>query len=247
MKLNKTIKISSVIAGLLLQYSCSSDYDTFGVSQVTNYPILQVLGDNPMLVQLGANFTDPGVNATESGLPIDFTTKYTGIYRGENSLNTSIADKYVATYTAVNKDGFSASATRNIFVYKTGDFVNSIEGLYKSKVTRTPSQGSVGANTELKYVLIWKNSDNTYEVSDAIGGYYDIGRAYGATYAARGLKINYQSGQASVASQPNAGVGTFGGNLSINNLTVNSTNKTIIISSTWDSGYNFVSTLTQVN
>ncbi|TXF77360.1 immunoglobulin-like domain-containing protein [Chryseobacterium sp.] len=247
MKIKNIIKIAAINASaLIFAVSCSSDSDTFGLSDVTNYPVLEVLGNSPAFVQLGGSYTDPGVKATENGVVIPFETSYQGDYRGANTLNLNVADRYTAVYSAVNKDGFSATANRSIYVYKTGDFLTSIEGLYESKVVRTPSQGAVPANIPLKYVIIWKNTDGTYEVSDAIGGYYDLGRSYGTTYASRGLKLNYTAGIATVASQPN-GVGVFGGNVMVSNVTVNATTKTIVIPSTWDSGYNFTATLTQIN
>lgn len=247
MKIKNIIKIIAVNTTLVAAFtSCSSDYDTLGVSDITNYPILEVLGANPALVEAGTSYTDPGVNATEGGQTIDYTTSYKGDYRGASSLDLNTPDRYTATYKAVNQDGFSATANRQIFVYKTGDFVSSIEGLYESKVVRTPSQGAVSASTALKYVIIWKNANGTYQLTDAIGGYYDLGRAYGVTYASTGLTLNYAGGVATVASQPN-GVGAFGGSLVVGNVTVNPATKTIVVPSSWDSGYNFTVTLTQVN
>lgn len=246
MKIKNIFKLAGFASLFCATLSCSSDYDTLGVSDETNYPVLEVLGDSPAFVQLGGTYSDPGVTATENGVAIPFTTSYKGDYRGANTLNLSVADRYTAAYSAVNKDGFSASANRNIYVYRTGDFVSSIEGLYTSKVVRTPSQGAVSANTSLNYVIIWKNADGTYELTDAIGGYYDLGRSYGPTYASRGLKLNYAAGVASVVSQPN-GVGAFGGNVVVSGVTVDPVTKTIVVPSAWDSGYNFTATLTQVN
>lgn len=246
MKIKNILKVAGYAAVLSTAVSCSSDYDTFGVSDETNYPVLEILGDSPAFVQLGSSYTDPGVNASENDVIIPFTTAYKGDYRGANTLNLNVADRYTAIYTAVNKDGFSATANRNIYVYKTGDFVTSIEGLYESKVVRSPLQGVVSATIPLKYVIIWKNTDGTYELTDAIGGYYDLGRSYGPTYASVGLKLNYTAGAATVAAQPN-GVGAFGGNIVVSGVTVNPITKTIVVPSTWDSGYNFTVTLTQVN
>ncbi|MBW8359376.1 MAG: DUF5011 domain-containing protein [Weeksellaceae bacterium] len=246
MKIKNILRLTGLAAVLGVVVSCSSDYDTFGVSNETNYPVLEVLGDSPAFVQLGGSYTDPGATASENGVSIPFTTSYQGDYRGANTLNLNVADRYTAVYSAINKDGFSATANRKIFVYRTGDFITSIEGLYESKVVRTPSQGVVSPTTSLKYVIIWKNADGTYELTDAIGGYYDLGRSYGPTYASRGLKLNYTAGVATVAAQPN-GVGAFGGSIVVSGVTVDPLTKTIVVPSAWDSGYNFTATLTQVN
>ncbi|MBB4807412.1 hypothetical protein HNP38_002718 [Chryseobacterium defluvii] len=247
MKYNKIIKFFAInVLTFFVATSCSSDHETSNVSNITNYPVLELKGSNPTLVQLGSSFTDPGISATENNSPIPYETTYKGDYRGGSALNLSVSDRYVATYKATNKDGFFAVFNRNIYVYKTGNFIDSIEGLYMSRVVRTPAQGVVSPTTDWKYILIWRNGDGTYEVSDAIGGYYEFGRSYGVTYASRGLKLNYSAGVATVASQP-SGVGAFGGNISVTSVTVTPATKKIVLSSTWDSGYDFVATLTQVN
>lgn len=232
--------------------SCSSDYDTLNVSKVTNYPLIDILGDDPAFVQVGSSYSDPGVNATENGNAIPFSTEYSGDYRGANTLNLNQADRYTASYTATNIDGYSASANRKIYVYKTGNFVDSIEGLYLSTVTRNGSflPSSQGSSVGMKYVIVWKNSDGTYGMTDAIGGWYDLGRNYGQGYASAGLKFNADLStlSTSVVQQPN-GVGAFGGSITVNNITIDKPNKKLVVSSKWlaPTVYNFIATLTQVN
>ncbi len=55
-------------------------------------------------------------------------------------------------WSAVNADGFSGSAIRNIMVIPpTGDLVNSIEGLYTAEVSRESE-----SHTDLEYIMIKK-------------------------------------------------------------------------------------------
>ena len=68
------------------------------------------------------------------------------------------------------------------FVARQGDLVNSIEGVYTSTVVR--DNVSAPQYDDMKYVIIKKVDTDTYELSDGIGGYYDLGRAYGIAYAA---------------------------------------------------------------
>lgn len=249
--LNKIRLLIFPLVGLLT--SCSSDSDTFGISSVTNYPTLKLIGDNPLIVRSGTSFTDPGVEAKENGTAIPYKASYSGAYRGGRSLDLNIADKYVANYVATNKDGFSATTNRSIYVYNTGDYINSVEGLYVASVKRNGSfmSASQGSSTAMKYVIVWKNTDGSYGVSDAIGGWYDLGRSYGVDYASKGLKFSADitNGNATVTQQPN-GVGAFGGAISVNNISIDKINKKIVITSQWSSPpsvYDFVATLTQVN
>jgi hypothetical protein len=232
------------IAGLLL-VSCENE-ETANVSSVTDYPLVEVIGSNPILVQKGSVYTDPGAKATEGGNTIPYKTSASGTYKGGSSLNTNIIDGYVMTYTAVNKDGFSASATRNVWVYNNGDLINSIEGLYTSTVVRGGS--STAQYTDMEFVLIWKNADGKYQLSCGLGGYYDIGRAYGPNFAGTPAIITAINIPANNFTISNFTVPGFGGNVVMTGFTVNPTTKTITFTSTWDGSGNgtFKVTLTQV-
>jgi hypothetical protein len=126
--------------------------------------------------------------------------------------------------------------------------VTSIEGLYSSTVVRN---GAVNPQYfDMEYILIRKKpggAANEYELSDAIGGYYDIGRAYGAGYRATNMIVtaNDIPGNSFSFSAP-VPVGAFGGALTMQSFSVDSATKTINFVSDWDSGFNFVVTLTQV-
>lgn len=222
------------------------DIDTANVSSITNYPLITVIGSNPIFVPLGGTYADPGASATENGAPIAFTSAGSGNYRKATTVDTNIADEYSQTYTATNKDGFKASAVRKVIVYKTGDLVNSIEGVYTSTVSRngvTPSN----AYRNIKYIYIWKNADGSYEISDSFGGWYQYGRGLGLSYITPGGKIianNIATNDFSFpGTQTNLG---FGGNSEITSLTVNAATKTLVLTNSWDLGYIFVATLTQV-
>ncbi|MFP9115300.1 BT_2262 family domain-containing protein [Flavobacterium sp. RHBU_3] len=179
-------KLSILGLGLALTLASCSPEDPIG-SKVTYYPLITVNGDDFMSVEEGGTFNDPGAVATIGDEEVPVTTTYEGRFRGQtynSTLGTSVADLYTASYAATNEDGFDGVATRTIYVGNTGDLVTSIEGLYRSTVTRN---GALTAQyTDMEYVLIWKNSDGTYEISDAFGGYYDLGRAYGVGYITPG-------------------------------------------------------------
>lgn len=236
--------ITLILTGLLFM-ACSTD-DTANVSSVTNYPLISLKGNNPIFVPVGGTYADPGCTATENGQPIPFTSLGTGNYRGGNTIDTNIMDEYSQTYTATNKDGFKASAVRRVIVYKNGDLVNSIEGVYTCTISRngaTPSD----AYRNIKYIYIWKNTDGTYEVSDAFGGWYQYGRALGITYITPGGTIagNIATNTFTFPGNPLTNLG-FGGVANLTEMTVNPATKTIVFTCTWDAGYTFIATLTQV-
>lgn len=235
----------------------SCDEDTTGdVSKVTFYPNIEVLGDDPIFVAQGAAFTDPGAIAMAGDTEIDYVTTAEGLYRGETTVNTAVPDEYQITYTATNADGFSANALRKVIVYKTGDLVNSIEGVYIATTKRNGAflPASQGSSLNMKYIYIWKNGDGTYEVSDAFGGWYSLGRKLGLTYATQGGKINAVSIPANTFTFPGAPGNLtnpgFGGVAELTGMTVDPVAKKIVFTSHWlappATNYNFEVTLTQV-
>lgn len=224
--------------------SCDNSPETADVSKVTFYPEITVLGDDPIFVPRGSTFTDPGAIAVENGNEIDYTVTASGKFRGESTVNTNVVDEYMITYSAVNVDGFEGKATRQVIVYDNGDLVNDISGIYRATVTRngvlTPQY------TDLEYVYIWKNSNGTYEMSDGIGGYYDLGRGYGVGYAAPGAIITATDIPTNNFSFSPFAVGGFGGACTMNDMVVNPTARTINFTTVWALGYTFNVLLEQV-
>jgi Domain of unknown function (DUF5011)/Domain of unknown function (DUF5012) len=249
LKIYKMKKIFITLFSLssLLFLSCDSE-NTDNVSRVTNYPLITVLGDDPIFVPQGGSFTDPGAVATEGENTIDYETTFLGNYRGGTTFDSNVPDEYGVTYTATNKDGFKASASRRVIVYKNGDLVTSIEGIYKCSVSRNGSNPVTAQN--VKYVYIWKNTDGTYGISDAFGGWYQYHRGFGIGYITPGGIINAIDITTNTFTYPgnplsNSG---FGGVANITDVNVNPTTKTIKITCTWTAptAYTFISTLTQV-
>jgi hypothetical protein len=252
----KKIALTLLLFASALFVSCEDD-TTADVSRVTNYPLITVLGDETIYVLQGTPFSDPGAIATEGGVEIDYVVTAEGLYRGGTTLDTNIVDKYLVKYTATNTDGFSIAGTRTVIVYPpTGDLVNSIEGVYRSTVRRNgsllnPAQGS---SVNMEYVYIWKNTDGTYGVSDAIGGWYELGRNLGNTSAIKGGIINAVSIPTNSFTFPGAPGNLtneyFGGSAELTALTVNDATNTLILGAHWlappATNYNFESTLVQV-
>jgi len=252
--MKKIIITSLIIAGAFFT-SCDDSSTTGNVSKVTNYPVITVTGDDPYFVPLGTEYTDPGAVAMAGDTEIPVITTAVGKYRGESTLNTNVADEYVVTYSAENSDGFFGTAQRTVIVYKTGDLVTSIEGVYRSTTRRNGSllPASQGSSVDQEYIYIWKNGDGTYGVSDAFGGWYSIGRKIGVTSATQGGLIagDIPTNTFTFPGNP-LGNQYFGGVANITDVQVNPVDKTVILTTTWvapgnpPTNYTFVSTLTQV-
>lgn len=249
----KTTKIYRKLIGLffitMVLISCEKNVDTDNISKITFYPTFVMTGDDFQIITLGTPYSDPGIAATENGQDLPVTTSVVGTiqsYSG-SAVNPDLANEYLINYSATNSDGFQGTASRTVWVVKTGDLVTSIEGLYTSTVVRN---GVVsGQYADMPYVMIYKTGDNTYEISDGIGGYYDLGRGYGPGYRATPAEVtavdipsnNFTFGGS-------FGVGAFGGAADITAFSVDPVAKTISFTTVWDGGpYTFVVVMTQVN
>lgn len=251
--MKKIILTSLLIAGAFFT-SCTSDSETTeGVSKVTNYPIITLNGDNPLFLPLGAEYVEPGAVAMAGSTEVPVETTVLGKYRGETTLNTNVADEYLVSYSAENSDGFFGSASRTVIVYKTGDLVSSIEGVYIATTKRNGAflPASQGSSIDMEYIYIWKNGDGTYGISDAFGGWYSLGRALGVNYATPGGTIagDIPTNSFTFPGNPLTNPG-FGGVANITGLTVNPVTKVLVLTCDWiappATAYSFEVTLTQV-
>lgn len=250
--MKKTI-ITLLFASTL--FVACEDIDTANVSTITEYPTITLLGDEVIYVPLGTPYEDPGAIAMEGPEEIPTVKTYSGIYRGGKTIDTNVMDQYTETYTAVNKDGYKASKSRTVIVYQNGNLVNSIEGMYISTVTRNGNYlpASQGSSVDMKYIYIWKNTDGTYQLSDAFGGWYSLGRKLGVGYATPDGTINaidIPTNSFTFPGNPLSNSG-FGGVANIIEMSVNPTAKQVVFTTTWvapgtpPTNYTFVTTLTQ--
>jgi len=98
----------------------------------------------------------------------------------------------------------------------------------------------------MEYVYIIKTGENTYQRSDVIGRYYDLGREYGTAYAGTGATVTANNIAANDFSFGDpVPVGAFGGEGEITSMTVNAAEQTITYNVEWDV-YTFKIILKQV-
>ena len=246
--MKKQLKYIILVFIGIVGLSCEPDKVTEGISEITYFPLFDFKGDEVVLATCGSPFVEPGVTAAENGTNIPVTQKISAMISGGTVATVpGTSDRYSINYSAVNKDGYPANTTREVWVACTGDFTTSIEGLYTSTVFRNAVSGA--QYTNMKYVLIRKKpgTTNVYQISDAIGGWYSLGRALGDAYLAPGLEITANSIPANdfkFGGSPE--VLGFGGAVTPTKLEVDKATKTIVLTTKWNI-YEFVTTLKQVS
>jgi hypothetical protein len=228
---------------ILISLGCENDIG-IDPSEITYFPKMEMKGKSVINLECNAtSFADPGVTALEGGNSVEVKVITHGRYFGSNSVNGP--DVYDINYTAINVDGIPGSVLRTVYVPPcNGNFVNSIEGVYESTVVRN---GVVSPQYQgLKYVYVKKVGNNVYQLSDAIGGYYDFGRGYGSDYAFVGLTVTANNLAANDFTYgPTVQGGAFGGDCDLTAFSVVPATKTINFETKWLT-YKFVVTLTQV-
>jgi len=74
-------------------------------------PVITLLGDNPLYINVGGTFTDPGVTATDD-IDGDITTSI----RTSSNIDTSAVGSYAVTYSVTDSDSNTVAATRSVVV-----------------------------------------------------------------------------------------------------------------------------------
>ena len=224
--------------------NCDKTENSAEPSTTTFLPKLTMNGS--ALVSLPCDATgydDEGLTAEEQGTEIGVETSVEGKYFGGGSVDGT--DIYSIVYSATNKDGIPGAAERTVVWEEcNGDFVTSIAGMYTANVVRN---GSASPQYEGLGPIIVKDLGNgDYQLSDAIGGYYDHGRGYGFHYAALGMVVKANDLAANDFSHPDViGVGDFGGELSMTDFSIDPATKTITFTTDWSFGFVFEVTMTQ--
>lgn len=172
-------KIILLTFALGLIFSSCEEEASKGVSKVTNYANMTVTGADPLFWEIGTEFVDPGCVAIEGST--DISTKITV----ESDVNSNKVGRYHMTYNVLNQDGFPASASRTVYVYKSTDHRN---GYYTSTSVRSYKGGAYTTKGPwAESILVLGNGTDELWIEDLIGGWYYIGAGYGIDYATAGV------------------------------------------------------------
>ena len=114
----------------------------------TTAPVITVTGDNPMTVELGGTYSEPG--ATSNG---GETVTITG------SVDTATLGTYIITYTATDANSNTGSATRTVNVVDTTAPVITVTG-------DNPMTVELGGHLLRAWCYIkWRRNSNNYRFS----------------------------------------------------------------------------------
>ena len=188
-------KIIFSIFVLALTLSACEDEASKGVSSITTYADMTLKGPEVLNWEFGTPYVDPGIVAMEG--TTDISNKVT-----ISEINVNQIGRYIITYKVLNSDGFAATTTRTVYVYKSSDTRN---GYYDSKVTRSYNGAAYTSRGPYAHgIKVLGNGTDELWVEDLIGGWYYIGSNYGIDYATAGVvKLNTSSEPNSVTGLKN--------------------------------------------
>lgn len=177
-------KYSLIIASLFFLLSC--DKDTEDISRITYYCDLDLKGGAVEFVSLGGVYTEPGWVASENGE--DITDRVTVV----GTVDAKTAGLYPLVYSANNSDGYPTSVERRVIVYDTTPSVIETGFYHVDASSSRSGLGGVAGSpaTEFKTeppITIYQTAPGKFYISDLFGGYYSIGRGYGAAYDISGI------------------------------------------------------------
>lgn len=144
-----------MVFSLSLLVSSCDDESTAGVTRITYYPTIEILGSQSVILNLGESYEDEGCYAELNGEDVsDQVVVRSGV-------NTDEVGIYSISYVAYNEDGFSASASRTVYVVDP----SSVATLYLGE-SQTATRHYYDAP-----IYITDNGDGTYLVDDIMGGF----------------------------------------------------------------------------
>lgn len=158
----------------------SCDYDGDDDAYVTHYVTFELTGGSQYLVPVGTAYEEPGFTATEGDENVN-----SKVVIGGDEVDGNQIGVYNVTYSAVNKDGFSASTERTVIVYNP-DITTDIAGTYTVAAGTYRQRGSTQTSYSGYEIPVTKIAPGVFYVSDFLGGYYWQRAGYGTNYAMQG-------------------------------------------------------------
>lgn len=180
--MKKYISLLAVPALALLMGACSKE--TEDQTWIVTYgPDIEIIGETYQCWKAGVPYTDPGVNVTLDGKPLsDPVTVSTSM-----NFEDPKPGFYSIVYSLTTPDGKVAQGSRNVAVYSD---LYPAQGWYKTNMAESNRAGTTFLNRlgDLDcYVKVSARFDGDYNVEDLLGGFYNIGFAYGGNYCLSGV------------------------------------------------------------
>jgi hypothetical protein len=114
----------SLVAACSKEPTINNTDQQVGISKVVYFPSVKIKGDRLIILNQGAAYTDPGVDAKLGGQNANVTTTGT--------VNVNTPGVYNLTYSASSPDGYSASDWRTVVIMSNSTAVtnNNFSGTY---------------------------------------------------------------------------------------------------------------------
>lgn len=175
------LNILLVVALVSFSFTSCEQETTAGLTRITYYPTLNVLGDAVILIDKGDAYVDPGCYAELNGE--DVTDQVAVV----SNVDASTPGIYSVSYKITNEDGFFVTGSRTVYVadptpspISTG-MHTCVDGTHR--ITLTTGAKIVYKGFEM---LILQVAPGKYYISDFLGGYYEQRLGYGSNYAMTG-------------------------------------------------------------
>lgn len=146
--------------------SCEGD-TTEGISRITFFNEIELVGEENYVVEQGTPFVDPGAIASEGDEDVTENIVVSG------TVDHTTVGYYPVTYEIENKDGFAKAIVRNVFVLPTNRSMTDVTGTYT---------GDVSTGTHADACVITDLGDGLFHADDFFGGRYNVGFGYGPAY-----------------------------------------------------------------
>ncbi len=153
------------------------DKDSEGLTGIVYYPAISLDGAKMLDWQMGVAFAEPGYTSTYKG------EDYTSHVQVTTDMNLTDPQPgmYTITYSVASPDGFSASASRSVWVSDPADAINGYYTVspdsYRLAASGTTVYGAISGT----FSVVGKGNGK-YLVSDMLGGYYSVRAGYGSDY-----------------------------------------------------------------
>lgn len=170
---NRFLLFAAFAMSMMTLSSCNKE--TEGVTRITYFPTIELVGEDVVVVDKGTEYVEPGYVSIMNGEDVSSGVTI------QSNVDTEVSGVYYVNYTTIeNEDGFGSSTSRKVIVLDPND---PIEGFYTTTSDSYRDYGGdikeFGAEYE---VLILGLGDGFYKVEDLFGGWYSQRAAYGSAY-----------------------------------------------------------------
>ena len=177
----KIDKFYLIIFLSLFIFSCEKK--TEDLSRSTYYVAFEILGDNPVIMQVGVPYVDAGAIATLQGSDVSSTMNV------ENSVIYDEMGLYRVEYSATNVDGLKSRAIRDVIVCNP-NVTTDLSGTWN--VDRDGTTFWAGGALNRYYggpgytVTINRVAPAFFYISDYLAGFWSVNQGRGAAAAVSG-------------------------------------------------------------